>query len=202
MRYLIVPADAPERADLKYLLAEMPTVYSDEHVLVLENAAALPRAWVVHEVNQVAPNEVLPLLASGDIDPATTALLEAPPPPLQQPNADAAESARVIVQQPDSVILEVSATADGLLLLSQIWDPGWSASIDGQSVPIYQANSIFSAIPIGAGDHTIELRYSPPLLWPGLAITLGSAAALVFGFAYLVQREQRNLQQTISGGAA
>jgi uncharacterized membrane protein YfhO len=111
------------------------------------------------------------------------------------------ESARVVLHQPDYVVLEVGATADGLLLLSQIWDPGWSATIDGQSVPIYQANYIFSAIPIGAGDLTIELRYTPPLLWPGLAITLGSTVALILGFAYLVQRERRNLQPTIVGVA-
>jgi len=199
MRYLIVPADAPDRADLESLLAAMPTVYSDDRVLVLENKDASPRAWMVHEARQVAPDEVLPLLTSGDIDPATTALLEAPPPPLEQPASDAPDSARVVLQQPDEVLLEASTTAGGLLMLSQIWDPGWTATIDGQSAPIYQANYVFSAIPIGAGDHVIELRYTPPLLWPGLAITLGSATALILGFAYLVRRERRPLHAITTG---
>jgi uncharacterized membrane protein YfhO len=92
------------------------------------------------------------------------------------------------------VVVEASAAADGLLLLSQIWDPGWSATVDGQAVPIHQANYIFSAIPISAGEHTIELRYTPPLLWPGLAITLGSVAALCLGIDYLVRRERRENQ--------
>lgn len=203
MRYLIVPADAPDRADLESLLAEMPTVYSDEHVQVLENADALPRAWVVHEARQAAANEILPLLASGDVDPATTALLEAPPPPLQEPESIAAdaESARVVVQEPDFMVVEASVAADGLLLLSQIWDPGWTATIDGQSVPISQANYIFSAIPLRPGDSTIELRYTPPFLWPGLAISLGSAASLILGITFLSQRERRNRQLPISGGA-
>jgi hypothetical protein len=201
MRYLIVPVDAPDRADLESLLAAMPTVYGDEHVLVLENPLAFPRAWVVHEARQAVAEEILPLLTTGNVDQATTALLEVPPPPLQQPEANAAESARVVHQQPDFVVMEASAAADGLLLLSQIWDPGWSATVDGQSVPIYQANYIFSAIPIGAGDHIIELRYTPPLLWPGLAITLGSAAALCIGIGYLVRRERRGRQPIVSGNA-
>jgi uncharacterized membrane protein YfhO len=102
-------------------------------------------------------------------------------------------------QQPDFVVMEASAAADGLLLVSQIWDPGWSATVDGQAAPVYQANYIFSAIPIGVGDHTIELRYTPPLLWPGLAITLATAAALCLGIGYLVRRER---QITTSESAA
>ena len=80
-RYLMVPANAPQRVELDTLLAAMPTVYTDTQVRILENPEAFPRAWLVHEARQVAPGEALPLLDDGSSDPRQVALLETTPPP-------------------------------------------------------------------------------------------------------------------------
>ncbi|MEZ5373078.1 MAG: YfhO family protein [Microthrixaceae bacterium] len=53
--------------------------------------------------------------------------------------------------------------------------PGWTATIDGERLPIVRANHSHMAVPVD-GSGTVEFRYRPPGLLGGLAITLLGAA--------------------------
>jgi hypothetical protein len=186
VRYLLVPADAPERSDLAPLLAELPTVYTDARVRILENPEALPRAWLVHEARQVAPGEALALLAGGTVDPRETVLLETAPPALAAPAEAAAETTVLRTHQPDRLELEVTAQAPALLVLSEVWDPGWSATVSGVPTPVLVANHALRALPIPPGEHPVVLTYDPPLLRLGLAITLLTVLAIIVVWGGLV----------------
>lgn len=172
IRYIVIPstpsADSP---DLLALEDRFPTVYADRDVKVLENRAALPRAWVVHNARQVAEGEALELLASGTVDARGTALLESPLPPLAQPAKPADERVEVLSNEPERVRVVTETTAPGLLMLSAAHDPGWRAYIDGKETPVVVADHMFQAIELPAGEHVIELRYQPPMLWFGLLIS-------------------------------
>jgi hypothetical protein len=191
VRYLIVPADAPQRPDLAPLLTDFPAVYTDAHVQILENTEALPRAWLVHDAAQVAPGEALALLADGVVDPRQTALLEAVPPALSAPADATAEAALLLTHEPDRLELRVTAQTPALLLLSEVWDPGWSARIDGVPTPVYPADSLLRAVPIPPGQHTVVLSYDPPLLRLGLVITLVTALAIIVVWGRLAVRERQ-----------
>jgi hypothetical protein len=191
LRYLLVPAEAPERADLAPLVAELPTVYTNEHVRILENPEALPRAWLVHEATQVAPGAALPLLAEGAIDPRRSALLETAPPTLQAPADPATEAAVFRAHEPDRLELQVTATAPALLVLSEVWDPGWTATVNGVPAPVLLADYLLRAVPLPAGQHTVVLSYEPPLLRIGLTITLGTTLLLLALWGGLIVRERR-----------
>jgi hypothetical protein len=191
LRYLLVPAEAPERSDLAALLEELPTVYADAHVRILENPEALPRAWLVHEARQVAPGEALPLLADGTVDPRQTALLEEAPPALSAPAEGAAEAVTFTRAEPDRLALRVTAQAPALLVLSEVWDPGWSATVGGVPTPVLLANHALRALPIPPGEHAVVLSYDPPHLRLGLAITLGTTLLLLALWGGLMVRERR-----------
>jgi hypothetical protein len=201
LRYVIVPADAPDRDDLAPLVAELPEVYADDHVRILENADAAPRAWLVHEAQQIAPGDALPLLADGTVDPRQTALLEVAPPALAAPSDPAAESARVVAQEPDRVRVETIAATPALLILSDVWDPGWNATVDGAPAPIYLADHVMRAVPVPAGEHTVEMRYDPPSLRLGLAVTLLSILLVGAISIGLLVRERRHLAQSLRNAA-
>lgn len=192
LRYLIVPGDAPERADLADLLAAMPTRYQDENVLILENEQAFPRAWLVHAAEQAAPDKTLQMLADGTADPAQIALLETPPPSLSEADPGADESANVSRLDPDHKSVQVSASAPALLMLSEVWDPGWAATVDGEPASTYQANFVFLAVPVPTGDHLVELSYTPPYLQLGLGISLGTVLALGVISGALYRRQDRH----------
>jgi hypothetical protein len=192
LRYLLVPADAPQRADLAPLLEELPTVYTDAHVRILENRKALPRVWLVHDAQQVAPGEALPLLAAGTVDPRQTALLETALPELSVPADPAAETAIVVAHEPDRVELRVTTQAPALLVLSEVWDPGWRATVSGVPTPVLVANHALRALLIPPGEHPVVLTYDPPLLRLGLAITLLTVLAIIVVWGGLVFRGRKS----------
>jgi len=179
VRYLIVPANVgPGRPDLLHLNQRMPTVYLDGEVRILENTDALPRAWIVHNTQDVGIGEAIPLLASGAIDPRQVALFEGEAPALPPANGSA-DVATVIQSGSSGMSIKTQTRVDSLLMLSEIAYPAWHAYVDGEQVPLLTADHALRAIPIPAGEHIVELRYESTSLRVGIAITTISYAALV-----------------------
>jgi hypothetical protein len=191
IRYIVIPASVPpDRLDLRDLEAAFPTIYQDSQVQVLENVNALPRAWVVHEAQQVASAQVLPMLASGAVDPWTTALLETTPPEIAPSAEGGVNEAAIVTEQPELLRVSVTTDAPGLLILSETYDPGWNAYIDGEPVELLTANYLLRAVPVPAGSSTVELRYEPREMKFGLAIS-GLTALLLFpAFIFAVRRRK------------
>ena len=190
-RFVIVPSDAPQREEFDSQLAMLPTVYTDTQVRILENPDAFPRAWLLHEARQVAPGEALPLLANGAVDPRQVALLETVPPPLARPPVAGGETVDFRVIEPDRLALSVEAASASLLVLSEAWDPGWSATVDGVPAAVLQTNHVFRGVPVLAGSHIVELRYDPPLLRLGLTIALATTILLIIAITRFTYHERR-----------
>lgn len=179
-RYLVVTADvAPGWPDLLHLNQQYRTVYLDEYARILENPHALPRAWIVHEAEQVARGEALNLMTSGSIDLRQTAVLETNPPDLAVPSDPSADSVTVVEYAPDEMTFTVSSDAAGIMMLSEIYDTGWRAYVDGEEVDVLAADHALRAVPLPAGEHTVELRYDPLSLRAGLVISGVTALAML-----------------------
>jgi hypothetical protein len=192
-RYIVVPVDVPPgRPDLFHLSQRHQTVYTDPIVRILVNEDAFPRAWIVHEAWRVPASRNLPFLINGRINPRRTALLDEDieRPKLDKPKDPSAESVSVIISEPDKITLEVSADAAGLVVLSEVYDPGWTAYVDGQKVPVYATFRALRSIPVPKGTHTIELRYEPPGLMVGLLITAASVVMVGSALLYLLWRRR------------
>ena len=185
VRYIVVPAVArPNEGVLQKLREDLPTAYRDDQVHVLETRAALPRAWIVHSARREDPEKALKLLSSGKVDPRQTALLEQPPPKLARPDGSSGQ-ASVTAYEADRIRLKAATGGPGLLMLSEVYYPAWKAYVDGRPVPLYRANYLLRAIPVPAGEHTVELRYESWYLRMGMAISLAAYATLgvMVGFA-------------------
>jgi hypothetical protein len=61
----------------------------------------------------------------------------------------------------NSVRLEVSADRDGLVVLHDLYYPGWEALVDGIRVPVVKANILFRGVEVPAGSHVVEFRFRP-----------------------------------------
>jgi hypothetical protein len=170
---------------------KLPVPYQDEHVLVIENPEALPRAWIVHAARTLPVAEIVPALADGSVNPRQVALLEDIPPSLSVPDASETDAARYTRLSPEAFSVAASASTPGLLVLSEIWDPGWQATVDGQPTDILRANGIFMAVPLEPGEHEVVFRYLPPHFWLGVAITVAGALGLLGGGIWLYRRERK-----------
>ena len=61
---------------------------------------------------------------------------------------------------------------DKILCLTVPYDKGWTAYVDGEKATLLQANTMYMALPLSAGNHTLELRYETYGLKVGILISL------------------------------
>jgi hypothetical protein len=105
--------------------------------------------------------------------------------------------------QPDRVDYSVDLTTPTTLVFNEMYFPGWQARIDqGPKIPMLEAAGGLRALPLPAGFHRIETRFSPRVFWIGLAITaaawLGVLAWLVFAIrSGLARKASNRLDQTV-----
>jgi uncharacterized membrane protein YfhO len=70
-------------------------------------------------------------------------------------------------------VIRVSTERKGYLVLSEVYYPGWQASVNGKKVDVLCGNYIFRAIPIEPGDHEVDLSF---VSWP---FRIGTIISLV-----------------------
>jgi uncharacterized membrane protein YfhO len=63
------------------------------------------------------------------------------------------------------------ASQAGWLVVNESWDDGWTATVDGKSVPVIPGNYAFRAVCLPAGEHTIQMVYSPASFIVGRAVS-------------------------------
>jgi hypothetical protein len=119
---------------------------ADPALNVYLNREALPRAQVIHRAIAAPDREAaFAALYDPDFDPATTVVVEG------------GEALEVTVSSPAMIDLEafgpneiwlrVDTPADAYLVLSEVWYPGWRATVDGVPAQVLRANYAFRAVP-------------------------------------------------------
>jgi hypothetical protein len=88
--------------------------------------------------------------------------------------------ARTISLLPDEERYESESDGPGWLVVRSTHARGWRATLDGQPAALLRADGRHRAVAIPSGRHTVTLRYEPPWLWPGVALTLFSVATLLW----------------------
>jgi hypothetical protein len=74
----------------------------------------------------------------------------------------------------------VDAGGSGGILMTTIpFDKGWRARVDGEQAETLTLGGGFLALRLGAGRHSVELDFEPPLFRAGLAVSLASAAIVI-----------------------
>jgi hypothetical protein len=173
------------------LLPPLVPVWSGARFRVLENPQALPRARYVPRARVIeTANGLLNILASGSVDPRRLLLLE------QMPSdgflgSDEAAQGDVAIEsaRSEELVISVTASREGFLVLSDQHFPGWSAQINGRPVEILRANYAFRAVHVPGGASTVVFRYAPASAVVGAAVSL--VAWVGIGVALLLQLRKR-----------
>ncbi|MBX7247280.1 MAG: YfhO family protein [Candidatus Sumerlaeaceae bacterium] len=92
---------------------------------------------------------------------------------------------------PEETEISADFNQPGWLVISELWYPGWTATLDGKPVDLIRANGAHSAVAVPAGKHMVRLSYETPRFAIGAAV---SAATWLLGLlAMLVPaRSRRN----------
>jgi hypothetical protein len=97
--------------------------------------------------------------------------------------------------EPGKVRIDLGAPApDGAsLVVSENYDPGWKATVDGKPAPIGRADFTFIGVDLPAGARSVQLDFTSPSYERGKVVTW---IAILFGFLMLgtgLWRERRVL---------
>jgi hypothetical protein len=178
-RYLVSlhEMEFPDNADVPQLVGQQDGVW------VYERLTALPAAWLVHQVEVHDEGAILDRINAPDFDPTSVVLLESSS---TCDLGEAAGAAEVQLYRRGNNRVEVTVDTDtaGVLVLSQVFYPGWRAELNGEPVQLLQADYVLQGLCVPAGQHNVTLSFAPGSLRVGAGITLLSLLLVAWaGFA-------------------
>jgi hypothetical protein len=185
-RYLLVPTLNPHATALRSQSNRFRFVFKAGRVDVLENLNAMPRAFIVPASGvEVIADEARQLerLKDPSFNPERSVILASAGTGITNSSGSAAgsDAARVewIRRDANSFQLKVYSPTEGVLVASQMYYPGWKATIDGAAVPVVPANYALAAISLPSGPHDVRFFYAPSSIKIGATVSALSLAILV-----------------------
>jgi hypothetical protein len=174
VRYLILRTPPP---------SNFPLVVNQDDYWVVENRDALPRAFVPRSVRIVAGDqEALAVMQSNQFDPRETVLMTTDP----QVSDHMQGRATIQYESPTRASLAADLRGDGIVVVSDLWDPGWRAELDGTACPIHRVDAALRGLRVPSGSHKIELIYDPSSVRLGFLITgIGGVLLLLWSAGLL-----------------
>lgn len=128
----------------------------------LQNRFAMGHGWLVNSY-QLVENADQEFLSLANADLRQTALVDRRFEGLLSEDLNHQEATGSVVlssYQPNKMVYEVSAGQKSLVVFSDVYyGEHWKASIDGEPVEHLRANYILRAIPVDAGEHTVEFEF-------------------------------------------
>lgn len=190
VKYILGPKEAAEQSFKqlgcdKFINIVMEFDFFGKQAL-FKCTRALPRAVVLHRWEIVADNDkMLTRLTDPKFDPHTTLLLDADPGIAADASAPPSTAVELVKFEPMRVSLKTSLKSPGILMLTDRFDNGWSATVDGAPAKILRANFIMRAVVLPPGDHRVVFSFSSSAdfawftqaIW--VAIVLGLIATAV-----------------------
>ena len=144
MRYIIMPLQNGETVPLK-------------------NQYALGNAWFVDKLTYVDnANQELDALAKMDIRHEAVADKK-----FQEQLGQAVaqdfntSSVTLTAYEPNELKYDVNSSKGGVLVFSEIYYPGWTATVDGQPVEVGRVNYVLRALQLKPGKHQVVLQFFP-----------------------------------------
>jgi hypothetical protein len=212
---LVVRYDLLDVLNVKYILSPVP-LYFPKHEYELAGEFENQPGWLFYQgitklnvflyrnnhffprvfwAQQIAPaddsNAAISLIQRTNL--REVAVVENAP---ESPNAVAGSNSGADFTQVWAGHLQVETTSfsGGYLVISEVWHPGWRATLDGLPLQLYRTDYSFLGAVIPPGHHQLIVDFHP-LYWRlSLWITAISFTLLVGGLIVLVARNRRRHQ--------
>jgi hypothetical protein len=112
-------------------------------------------------------------------------------------NADADTTAKVTLTayQPNELAYDVSSAKGGVVVLSEIYYPGWTATLDGKDIAIGRADYVLRAVRVPQGQHKLVLKFDPQSLHTTETLAYAALAVMLLALvaaAVLTLRKKKS----------
>jgi hypothetical protein len=178
----------------KYVLAPKGQAPGDERLVpvytdnpqidVYLNTEALPMAFLVYQAHLVYSHTEAWNALFADFDPTETVILEESQIG-SQPEIGGRRSGiesgviEFVTYGANEIVLAVEMPADGWLVLSEVYYPGWQATVNGGRTEVLRADYAFRAVALASGEHVVRMTFTSRTWKVGLAASGITWAGLV-----------------------
>ena len=143
--------------------------------LPVENPTAYGNAWFVNNIKWAAnANEELDAL--GMVDLRHTAVVAKDDFEFLKPGGDG--SVKLTSYAANEARYEVESDKGGVVVFSEVYYPGWTATVDGSATDVARANYVLRAINVPAGKHEVVFSFNPESVHTTETIAYAALAAL------------------------
>jgi hypothetical protein len=180
VRYHIKPASTPDPG----------AIYRDEQWKVYEDQNGYPRAWLVHQtILEPSHDAVFRRIDKPGADFHNVAIIETPLPRNLDPNT-AGDSVLFRSYEADSMSIDVNTAGTALLVVSEVFYPGWKATVNGQPAEIRKTDGALRGIVVPGGFSHVVMEYSPASFYTGIGLSLLTAACVMTAWILLWRRRR------------
>jgi Bacterial membrane protein YfhO len=150
------------KIDPQVRAGDFPVVAITKDGFIYENPRAFPRVIFANASLAADFDEILNTGRWPEADLQTTVLLK--------PEDRAAiglvpehgpGDARITSYSNTLITVDVDSNRGGFLVLNDVWQPWWTASVDGETKEILRANVLFRAVRVPKGRHTVRFEFQP-----------------------------------------
>ena len=139
----------------------------DGKTVPVENPYRFGNAWFVNSVKFVDnANQELDALSKLDLrheavaDAKFSELLK----PVAEQAADSAALVTLKAYEPNQLTYDVTSARGGVVVFSEIYYPGWTATVDDQPVEVGRVDYVLRALTVSLGQHKVVLSFFPKSL--------------------------------------
>ncbi len=145
---------------------------------ILEYKNRLPRALLVPSaIILKSEQDILNALFKPTFNPTKQIVIESDR--LADTADDPSSTVKILKYGANTGEIEIQTGTSQWLLLTDSYNQGWKAFIDGTATQIYRANFAFRAVLIPKGKHIVRFSYEPESFYRGLKGSLGTAIFLI-----------------------
>ncbi len=111
--------------------------------------------------------------------------------------ADSTDTVRLTAYEANALTFEAQSVKGGVMVISDIYYPGWTCTVDGKETEIARADYVLRAIAVPAGKHIIEMRFEPQSVHTTEAVANVAMLLLVLmvlGAVVVAVRKQRKAE--------
>ncbi len=176
----------------------VPVFDEDPDVDVYLNTNAIPRVSLIYDpIFAAGPDSAFAAIHTPTFNPASQVVLESRPPDssttrppdYSTPRPPDYSTTRLpdhpttrlpdystnifyTSYSPGQFTVVAQTPSPAYLVFSEVWYPGWRATINGEPAPILRADTAFMAVLLPAGESAVSFRFTSPMLTLGVLITL------------------------------
>ncbi len=171
LEYLVLDRPAERLPKHFPRLTDAKLLFGSGSMWIYRLSPSAPRAYLATRLMPVDSETVLGQEELPEFDRRTTALVDqdqvgslqadyglqddSPEPPSASGSVTLREYGR------NAVLLDVDTDRNSVVILHDIYYPGWEATVDGKPAQILRANLLFRGVEVGPGQHRVEFRFRP-----------------------------------------